>query len=103
MARSRRVFDKEFKLQVLREHEAGASIAELAREHQVHPETIRLWKRDHRRYADRAFAGRGYAYTDDAKVAQMERAMGQLALENALLKKAIQRLEALARSNGSKR
>ena len=103
MARSRRIFDKELKLQVLREHEAGVSVAELARQHQVHPETIRLWKRDHRKYADRAFAGRGHAYTDEAKVAQMERAMGQLALENALLKKAIQRLEALARSNGSKR
>jgi transposase len=103
MARSRRIFDKEFKLQVLRELDAGTSLAELARQHQVHPETIRLWKRDHRKYADRAFAGRGRAYTDEAKVAQMERAMGQLALENALLKKAIQRLEALARSNGSKR
>jgi len=103
MAHARRVFDKEFKLQVLREHEAGASIAELARQHQVHPETIRLWKRNHRKYADRAFAGRGRAYTDEAKTAQMERAMGQLALENALLKKAIQRLEELASDSGSKR
>jgi transposase len=103
MATSRRVFDKEFKLQVLRELQAGSTIPELARHHQVHAETIRLWKRQHRRYADNAFAGRGKAYTDDAKVAQMERAMGQLALENALLKKAIQRLEALARDNGARR
>ena len=103
MASSRRIFDKEFKLQVLRELHAGTPLAERARQHQVHPETIRLWKRQQRRYADRAFAGRGKAYTDDAKVAQMERAMGQLALENALLKKAIQCLEALARESGGKR
>jgi transposase len=103
MATPRRVFEKEFKLRVLRELQAGSTIPELARLHQVHPETIRLWKRQHRRYADHAFAGRGKAYTDDAKVAQMERAMGQLALENALLKKAIQRLEALARDNGARR
>lgn len=103
MARTRREFTKEFKLSVLREVEGGASIAETARAHEIHPETIRLWKRDHRKYADRAFAGKGHAYTDEAKIAQMERAMGQLALENALLKKAIKFLEDWRRDNGGKR
>jgi transposase len=103
MARTRREFTKEFKLSVLREVEAGASVAETARAHEIHPETIRLWKRDHRKYADRAFAGKGHAYTDEAKIAQMERAMGQLALENALLKKAIKFLEDWRRDNGGKR
>lgn len=103
MARTRREFTKDFKLSVLREIEAGASVAETARAHEVHPETIRLWKRNHRKYADRAFAGKGRAYTDEAKIAQMERALGQLALENALLKKAIKFLEDWRRDNGGKR
>ena len=103
MARTRREFTKEFKLSVLREVEAGASVAETARAHEIHPETIRLWKRNHRKYADRAFAGKGRSYTDEAKIAQMERAMGQLALENALLKKAIKFLEDWRRDNAGKR
>jgi len=103
MGRTRREFSKEFKLSVLREIDAGASIAETARAHDIHPETIRLWRRNHRKYADRAFAGKGHMYTDEAKIAQMERAMGQLALENALLKKAIKFLEDWRRANAGKR
>lgn len=103
MARTRRIFDKEFKLAVLREIDAGASIAEVARAHDVHPETVRLWRRDHRKYAERAFAGRGHAYTDEAKIAQLERTLGQMAAENALLKKAIKYLEDWRRTHGDGR
>jgi transposase-like protein len=48
--KARRVFTKEFKLEVLREIDAGATIAETARIHQVHPETIRLWRNTQRKY-----------------------------------------------------
>lgn len=88
-SRSRRSFSKEFKLQVLNELDAGATVAETARVHQVHPETIRLWKRTLRKYGDRSFAGNGRAYSDEAKIAQLERALGQATLENSLLKKAL--------------
>ena len=37
--RTRRTFIKEFKLQVLRELDAGSTITELARIHDVYPET----------------------------------------------------------------
>jgi transposase len=85
MATQRRLFDKEIKLQVLREIDAGSTVAAVAREHGVHPETIRLWKRRIRKYGDRAFAGNGNAYSDEAKIAQLERTLGQMAAENALL------------------
>lgn len=52
---------------------------------------------------NRAFAGNGGAYTDDAKVAQLERTLGQVTLENALLKKAITVLKELERRSGAKR
>jgi len=103
MQRNRRTFTKEFKLQVLREVEGGVKVAELARSYELHPETIRKWQRDHRRYADRSFAGRGHAYTDEAKIAQLERTLGQLAAENALLKKAIVFLEDWRRTHAGKR
>ena len=73
MARKpRRTFTKEFKLEVLREIDAGASVAQAARTHNVHPETIRLWRKTERQYGERSFAGNGRAYSDEAKIAQLE-------------------------------
>lgn len=100
---SRRTFSKEFKLQVLNELEVGASVAEVARIHHVHPETIRLWKRTFSKYGERSFAGNGRAYSDEAKIAQLERALGQATLENSLLKKALSVLKEQERKAGAKR
>lgn len=93
MTIKRRQFTKEFKLQVLREIEAGTSVAQAARQHQLHPNVIRKWREQYARYADRAFAGNGHAYTDDARIAELERLIGQLTVENAFLKKVLSRLE----------
>lgn len=103
MARIRRTFTKDFKLEILRELDAGATIAQVARAHEVHPETIRQWRSRERKYGDRSFAGNGRAYTDEARVAQLERALGQMTLENALLKKSIAMLKELERKNGGRR
>ena len=93
MSLKRRQFTREFKLQVIREVEAGKAVAQAAREHQVHPNMISQWRKQHEKYAEHAFAGNGHAYTDEAKVAELERMVGQLTMENALLKKALLRLE----------
>jgi transposase len=103
MPTQRRTFDTEFKYQILREIDSGSTVASVAREHGVHPETIRLWKRQRRKYGDRAFAGNGNSYTDEAKIAQLERTLGQMAAENALLKKAIKTLEQLSRKGDARR
>jgi transposase len=103
MPTPRRSFDKEFKLQVLREIEAGSSVAQAARVHGVHPELIYRWKQQLRKYGERSLAGLGNAYTDEARIAQLERTLGQMAAENALLKKAIKTLQELQRSNGVRR
>ena len=71
----------------------GASIAHAARHQQLHPNVIRKWREQYARYADRAFAGNGHAYTDDAKVAELERLIGQLPVEHTLLKKGLRTLE----------
>jgi len=98
MSPKRRKFDKEFKLRVLREVGAGKTIAQAAREHQVHPTQINQWRRQRRQYGDQAFAGNGRAYTDEARTAELERKIGQLTMENDLLKKALSRLEELERA-----
>src|SRR4051812_31996004 len=97
MGLKRRRFTKEFKLQVVREIEAGKTPAQVAREHEIHPTLIRKWRRQHQRYAERAFAGNGHVYTDEARRAELERMIGQLTMENAFLKKVLLRLEARAR------
>src|SRR5262245_47722637 len=94
MSLKRRQFTKEFKQQVLREIEAGKSVAQAAREHQLHPNCIGQWKRQFARYGEKAFSGNGNAYTDEAKIAELECLIGQQAVEIAFLKRALRHLEA---------
>jgi transposase len=94
LALKRRRFTREFKLQVVRELEAGKTSAQAAREYQVHPTVIVRWRQEHLQYAERAFTGNGHQYKDGARIAELERMVGQLPMENALLKKALLRLEA---------
>jgi transposase len=89
----RRQFTRELKLRVIREVEAGKSVAQVAREYTVHPTQIRKWQQLQRQYAERAFAGNGHAYQDEARMAELERMVGQLTRENALLKKVLLRFE----------
>src|SRR5438128_2072405 len=93
MSQKRRKFSRELKLQILREIEAGKSIAVAAREYEVHPTLINKWQSNYGQYAEQAFAGNGRAYKDEARIAELERKVGQLTLENDFLKKALQRLE----------
>jgi transposase len=88
----RREFTKEVKLKVLAELDGGLGMAQVTRKYQVHPNTIRGWRKQSRKYKDRAFAGRGKSYTDEARIAEPERMIGRLTMENDLLKKALQRV-----------
>ena len=103
MVRTRRTFSKELKLSILRQLDAGVSLVQVARENEIHPETIRQWKKRERKYGDRAFTGNGNAYTDDARIAELERTIGQQAHEIRLLKKANALLKDLESKNGAKR
>lgn len=90
----RRTFSRDFKLQIIREIEAGKSQAQAAREYQVSQTTLAKWRRQYGKYQDRAFAGRGNAYTEEARVSALERMVGRLTMENDFLKKLLQKLEA---------
>jgi transposase len=97
LALKRRRFTRELKLQVVREVEAGKTPAQAAREYQVHPTLIVRWCQEHLQYAERAFTGNGRLYKEEAQIAELERMLGQLTMENAVLKKALLRLEARCR------
>jgi len=87
----RRQFSREFKIQVIREIESGTPIAQIARQHQIHESLIHRWRRQYQRDPENAFGGR--AASQEAKIAELERTLGNLYLENQFLKKTLQRLE----------
>lgn len=85
----RRQFTKEFKLEVVHQVEAGLSVAEASRRYEVHPNLIRKWRELVREYGEECFAGHGRVYREEAKIATLERKIGQLTMENEFLKKLI--------------
>ena len=89
----RRTYTREFKLKVLGELEAGKSQAEAAREYQLSETAIYKWRQQFNRYKEQAFAGQGKAYTDEARLSELERMVGRLALENDFLKKLLAKLQ----------
>ena len=91
--KSRRKFSREFKLSVLRELESGKTIAELSREHELHPSLVGKWKDKYYKDPDAAFSRVQNADSESEKVAELERLVGQLFAENALLKKTLSNLE----------
>lgn len=97
MPKQRRIFDKEFNLPLQAEVEAGTPVMHVARAHGVHHETIRKRRKLQAKYGERSFAGRGCEYTDEARISQLERTLGQMAAEKAPLKKAIRTLQELDR------
>ena len=92
MLRARRTFSKEFKLQVVRELQGDKTVAQLVREHQIDPTVIARWYREYQNYGEKAFEGKGHTYKDDARIAELERMVGRLTMENAFLKKTLERL-----------
>ena len=89
----RRTYTREFKLKVLGEIEAGKSQAQAAREYQLSETAIYKWRQQHNRYQEQAFAGQGKAYTDEARLNELERMVGRLTMENDFLKKLLARLQ----------
>jgi transposase len=86
----RRQFTKELKLRVVEEVEAGLSLAEASRRYEVHANLIRKWRDLYRENGNRAFAGHGKMYREEAKIAALERKIGQQAMEIEFLKKLIE-------------
>src|SRR5947209_5277723 len=98
MGLKRRQFSWEFKLQIIREIDSGKPQAQIARQDQINQNTISQWRRQYRRYQDRAFSGNGKSYTDEARIGELERMVGRLTMESDLLKKVLRRYDGQAPS-----
>ena len=64
----------------------------MSRENEIHPSLVVKWKNEYFRDPENAFPGNGRAYKEKARMAELERLVGQLYAENEFLKKALTRL-----------
>jgi transposase len=100
MVKSQPRYSKEFKLRICRELESGGTVAEVSRRHHVHPSLVYNWVSKYRKNPAAAFAsGNGRKLpaeateSSDDRVAELERLVGRLTLENEVLKKTLRTVE----------
>jgi transposase len=88
MKKTRRRYDREFKISVVAELESGKPLAKIAREYGIHPALPTRWRDELAENPEKAFSGNGNKYKDEARIAELERLLGQAHAEIDLLKKA---------------
>jgi len=89
----RRQYTRDFKIGVIREVESGKTLAQVSRENGISPSLIVKWRKQYFDDPENAFRGNGKTYKENARIAELERLLGQLYIENEFLKKALARLE----------
>lgn len=93
---SRAVYSRELKIATMRALDAGATNGEIARKYQLSPHLLERWRGEWRAKGDLAFPGMGRrgvslpAVDESRRIAELERKIGQLTMENDFLKKALQ-------------
>lgn len=92
---SGRVHSREVKMTIVRQLASGEKRpAQVCREYNLAPSVVSRWRNEYDQRGDEAFLPLASSEppTAEAKIAELERFCGQLALENALLKKALGKL-----------
>ncbi len=93
MSKARKKFSCKFNLKVVEAYESGVSAVELSRQFEIHPNVVYAGAREYRRDPANAFrSGEGQndpPRADEQRLAELERMVGRLALENDFLKKAL--------------
>jgi transposase len=92
---ARRVYSRDLKVAAMREIDAGRTVGEVARQLELSPKLLERWRGEWRARGEAAFPGVGRCgmspvLTELQRIADLERKIGQLAMENDFLKKALQ-------------
>src|SRR5499427_5337511 len=93
---SRAVYTRDLKIAAMRALDAGATTGEIARKYQLSPHMLHRWRGEWRAKGESAFPGIGRrgadlpALDEARRIAELERKIGQLTMENDFLKKALQ-------------
>lgn len=105
-ARPKRSFDREFKLQVVRQLAGGEKrLAQICREHDLCHTLVRRWREQYDQLGERAWspeAGRTHVGADpERRIAELEAALGRASLELDLLRRALEK-GGFSRGNGGR-
>jgi transposase len=93
---SRGVYSRDLKITAMRALDAGSRTSEIARKYQLSPKLLERWRGEWRAKGELAFPGLGRRGVDAPgldearRIAELERKIGQLTMENDFLKKALQ-------------
>lgn len=88
MSKTRRSFTPEFKLQVVREVEAGSTVAQVARLQALHPNLVTHWCMQYRNNPHAAFVHSSAGQKrQEQRIAKLKQMVGKLTMENQFLKK----------------
>ena len=93
MTKARTNYTKEFKMAIMSQVESGIPVAQVARENGLHPQLVFRRKKEFMKNPEKAFAGSGHPYKEQAKTAEYERTIGRLYAENEFLKKTLESLK----------
>lgn len=93
---ARAVYNRDLKVATMRALDSGSTPGEVARKYQLSPKLLERWRGEWRAKGEAAFPGNGrrgapMAAVDDLqRIAELERKIGQLTMENDFLKKTLQ-------------
>src|SRR5258708_18909605 len=93
---SRAIYSRDLKIATMRALDAGSATGEIARKYQLSPKLLERWRGEGRAKGESAFPGirrRGAdlpALDDARRIAEVERKICQLTMENDFLKKRLQ-------------
>ena len=95
MKRSRRKFTKAFKVKVAIEAiRERATVSELCKQFELHPNQISQWKREFLDNAENAFdSGKDESKKEHQQIDSLYRKIGELEVENDFLKKSLWKTE----------
>jgi transposase len=95
----RRNRTREFKLECCRQVATGQKRpAQICREHNLSESVLLRWRKEYEARGEAAFTEKQLSHSEalEARIAELERSCGKLALENEILKKGLEKY----RSNG---
>jgi transposase-like protein len=95
MSISRRKFTREFKVAAVKRLDSGVPAGRVAREIQVNTNQLHQWRRELRKHPNTAFSGEGSRRQEETRAAELERKIGQQAMEIDFLKSCLRRVEDL--------
>ena len=91
MTRTRRIFDREFKLKVVELSYSRQNIRELAFEYEIRPELIYRWRSEFATLEGASFPGNGNKKMseEESEIAHLKKELSEIRMERDILKKAV--------------